>query len=94
MVDSDDADDILDCNELRWIWLTWTQNSLMVGHGLDVGGSMILNWTGIANPIPINSFGFRGLQNNAVFEFGTIPRMYFKWCIKSLFINQTLKDVN
>ena len=48
---------ILNCNEYRPLWLSWSSGQICVGRGAMVGVDTFFNWTDPADPIDVTAIG-------------------------------------
>ena len=56
-VDTEERDDILNCNEMRRFWVAWTDKTIRVGEGSEIGQLEFLYYLD-SNFHPIFSVGF------------------------------------
>ncbi len=64
-----DDNGFLNCTELRYFWVSWTDGLISVGFGADIGSDVIVEYID-TSPYPVAALSFTtGNNNKGIFEF-------------------------
>jgi len=68
MVASGSSPNVVDANEFRPFWISWTNNNILVGKGGVVGEHVLVAYDEYETPVTVNYLGITGFSEAGVFR--------------------------